>query len=333
MGMFDDIFSSSRGPGVIGTLLALVILVGFGSLYMFVFDEGLQGGEKSIQSIIRDQEAQIGNLNAGIKANEASIVQSKEREKLTSDVVSLERQLKLREPRLTELAEQMQATQKLIDSTAAEWEKYKAQYRSAERARAIGEKFPELITKSGKTYKNITITKFDDRRMTIMSETGSTGIEWTELPDTFVDRFQFTKELASAKVAAETVITEGMATAAKISTLKESLAYKKTQLQTIDSTFQQASADIAQANNRINAHQNNITQLRGQIAAEVNKKGVRKIPFYEGEIRELTKKIETENNKIKNHASVEQTYQAERQKLLDESTKIESDIRQLEQSK
>jgi hypothetical protein len=33
---FTDLMSSSRGPGLIGTLMALLVLVGFGTLYLFV---------------------------------------------------------------------------------------------------------------------------------------------------------------------------------------------------------------------------------------------------------------------------------------------------------
>lgn len=333
MGMFDDLFSSSRGPGVIGTLIALVILVGFGSLYMFVFDEGLQGGEKSIQSIIRDQESQIAGLKAGIKANEDSITHSKERQKLTEDVVSLERQLKLRVERITELTSQKQAAEKLITDTSAAWEQYKTQYRTAERARAVGEKLPELVTKSGKTYKNVTITKFDDRRMSIMSDTGSNGIEWTDLPSELVDRFQFTKELAHAKVNEENKITAEMTTAAKIFALKESLGLKQTRMQEEADKFQTKSADVSLARNRITQNENEINRLRGNISAEANKKGVRKIPFYEAQIRELNAKNNAEQTKIKNYITEEQAYQTSRSQLEAEISKITEEIRALEQKK
>jgi hypothetical protein len=43
---FSDLMQSGRGPGVIGMLLALVVLVGFGLLFMFAFDEGLPNKPK-----------------------------------------------------------------------------------------------------------------------------------------------------------------------------------------------------------------------------------------------------------------------------------------------
>ena len=42
---FSDLLSSSRGPGVIGVLVALLVLGGFGTLFV-VFDDNMQGGGK-----------------------------------------------------------------------------------------------------------------------------------------------------------------------------------------------------------------------------------------------------------------------------------------------
>ena len=56
---FSDMMSSGRGPGVIGMVMALIVLLGFGLLFMFAFDEGLQGGSQSIQSVIAQQAKHI----------------------------------------------------------------------------------------------------------------------------------------------------------------------------------------------------------------------------------------------------------------------------------
>ena len=82
---FTDLLSSSRGPGVIGTLLALLVLVGFGTLYLFVFDEGLQGGQKTIEAVIRDQGLEIENhkiqiQNARERLERAAVFKAKGKE-------------------------------------------------------------------------------------------------------------------------------------------------------------------------------------------------------------------------------------------------------------
>ena len=44
--------SSARGPGVIGMIMALIVLLGFGVLFMFAFDEDLQGGGQTIEALV-----------------------------------------------------------------------------------------------------------------------------------------------------------------------------------------------------------------------------------------------------------------------------------------
>lgn len=49
---FTDMMSSGRGAGVIGSIMAVVVLGGFVLLFVLVFDEGLQGGGETIESVI-----------------------------------------------------------------------------------------------------------------------------------------------------------------------------------------------------------------------------------------------------------------------------------------
>jgi len=46
--MFDDLFTSSRGPGVMGLLLGILVLVGFGALTSVVLDSDTYELEKKI---------------------------------------------------------------------------------------------------------------------------------------------------------------------------------------------------------------------------------------------------------------------------------------------
>ena len=58
----NDILSGGRGPGMIGMILALVVLAGFGVLYLFVFDEGMQGADQAIESVVSRQDKEIDSL-------------------------------------------------------------------------------------------------------------------------------------------------------------------------------------------------------------------------------------------------------------------------------
>ena len=46
--MFDDLFTSSRGPGVMGLLLGILVLVGFGALTSVVLDSDTYDLERKI---------------------------------------------------------------------------------------------------------------------------------------------------------------------------------------------------------------------------------------------------------------------------------------------
>jgi hypothetical protein len=201
--MFDDMFSSSRGPGVIGTGLALVVLVGFGSLYLLVFDEEMQGGDKTIESIIRDQGGQIESYEKSIIMQKDTIEKSKERVKLSDEVVGLERQIALRQTRIEEMKVEISEAETSIATLQSEWEKYKTSYRAAERGRAIGEKIPELTTKSGATFKDVKINRIDDLRTNIGHADGSKAIAWDDMPDDLADReYRLLRGIADQRLGA-----------------------------------------------------------------------------------------------------------------------------------
>ena len=62
---FSDMMSSGRGPGVIGMVMALVVLLGFGLLFMYASDETERAGQ-SIESVIAHQAKDIESQKATI---------------------------------------------------------------------------------------------------------------------------------------------------------------------------------------------------------------------------------------------------------------------------
>src|SRR6218665_1742967 len=73
---FGDLLSSGRGPGVIGMFMAIIVLVGFGAISIFVFDAELQGEGVSIESVIRRQSEEIESMQHQIETNETIIAES-----------------------------------------------------------------------------------------------------------------------------------------------------------------------------------------------------------------------------------------------------------------
>ena len=330
MGMFDDMFSSSRGPGVIGTGLALVVLVGFGSLYLLVFDEEMQGGDKTIESIIRDQGGQIESYEKSIIMQKDTIEKSKERVKLSDEVVGLERQIALRQTRIDEMKTEISEADTSIATMQSEWEIYKAAYRKAERARAIGEKLPELTTKSGVTYKGVKINKIDDLRINIGHADGSKAIAWNEMPNDLADRFQFTKELADALYKQEHTVVAGLGAAADMTEIRGSIDFINSKIRESEGFYNSKAQDHSQAQARIQGLENKIQGLQNMIAAEVNKAGLRQTPRYRSQIQDCQDAIEAEGAKIRSFPEYQTQYRAERTKREAEVKALQLRLRTLE---
>ena len=70
---FSDMMQGSRGPGLIGMFLALMVMLGFGLLFIFASDEGLQGGGQTIQAVISQQKKEIESLRQNISSTERTL--------------------------------------------------------------------------------------------------------------------------------------------------------------------------------------------------------------------------------------------------------------------
>ena len=68
--------SSGRGPGVIGMVMALIVLLGFGLLFTFAYDEEAQGGDQSIESVIAHQAKAIVGSEAMRDSNRNTLEQA-----------------------------------------------------------------------------------------------------------------------------------------------------------------------------------------------------------------------------------------------------------------
>lgn len=181
---------SSRGPGFIGTLLALVVLAIFVLFYLFAFDEGMQGGNKNIASVIKEQTADIARLNEeiGLKGRTLSTLpalkeQAKALASANSDIQSLE-------SRITNLEATVESATADIAEKTKEFEIYKDRYRAFVRNKAKGETLDELET-TKETFKNVTIREVSAVGMQIRYEGGLKRVPYEELHPEMQDYYQF----------------------------------------------------------------------------------------------------------------------------------------------
>lgn len=196
---FSDMMSSSRGPGVIGTLMALLVLVGFGLLYLFVFDSELQGGGQSIESVIRDQTKELNALGLRHEAATKELAAAPERRKAADEMSKLTRQLQSGRAKLDGLRTYESDFRKQTDGVVASFEEYKDRYRAQVRGAAAGLKYDELKTASGKTYRQVIVKKVDAVGMNFQHESGTGRADFEDLTEEVRDYFQYDakqKELA-----------------------------------------------------------------------------------------------------------------------------------------
>lgn len=285
---FSDLLTSSRGPGVIGTLLALLVLVGFGTLYIFVFDEGLQGGGKKIEAVIRDDglalestKIQVANLKETIKKGEALKDQAKEIEQLKvrneAGAKSIEERTAERDGAIADR-----------DGATNAWEAYKDEYRASEWASAEGEKYAELKTLDGKTYTDVVVKGVTHLGMRIMISSGPTMIDSDLLPAELKDRFQFSAEKKEAVQAAAAVVEEEHSDNVDIARLAKKATDRIESIREHREKIEKATAAIQQAKLNDPQYRAAIDRMSIAIQSEKSKKGgISKAPEMQVQLRAM----------------------------------------------
>lgn len=309
MKFFEDMLSSHRGAGFIGTLIAVGIFVALGSLFILVSDENFQGGGKTIESEISDQKKQIEQLESTIEHYQKSILAGQQNQKVAVEVDSLTRQLQSREQRVTDANATIEQTNKEITETSQAWEQYKTAYRKYIRAKTIGTNYPEIVTQSGRKYTNATVRKIDDLRITVAHDGGSGSIPWNELPKEIIELLQFTKELAEAQSLNEKKAVQHFTQAADTSSIKEAIASVEGKMKDANAVFQSKQAAAANSPQTIMRCQDDIQRLQQMIVSEQNKEGLRQTPRYRSQILENEKTIRLEREKTAEFARYQVRHQ------------------------
>lgn len=288
---FSDLLTSSRGPGVIGTLLALFVLVGFGTLYMFVFDEGLQGGQKTIQAVIRDQGTLIETHKIQIANYKDRIEAAKRFKEVAKEADDLKLRAENGAKRLAELTAAKAEAEAAVASADEAWAKYRDEYRASEWAAAVGEELGDITSVSGRVYKDVKIRAVEHTGIQITDTTGPKSIDSEELPPELQDRFQFDKEIKAKVVETrgkdEDVHSENVA----VATLAKKAQDKLIRIQELEDQIQKWQAEIQAAKMNEVRNQAAIDRMRMTIASEEAKKGgISRAPQMKEQLRAMERK-------------------------------------------
>ncbi|WAC18460.1 hypothetical protein OVA24_14590 [Luteolibacter sp. SL250] len=196
---FGDLMSSGRGPGVVGLLMALLVIGGFGGIYVFVFDKEMQGGGSSIEYVVREQADEIESLQVQIAHDNTTLENSKKGAQAGKKADVLSAEAAATKEKIGVLEAQMS---KIIADTVTlekEFLDYRTGFRTQVREDAVGEKFPTLKTVSGSEYVDVEIREVTEVGISIRHRDGSKRITYEELTEEWQQRFQFDpKEKAEA---------------------------------------------------------------------------------------------------------------------------------------
>jgi hypothetical protein len=187
---FSDMMTSARGPGVIGMLMALVVLIGFGLLFMFAFDEGFQGGKITIESEIASQAKEVEGLRSTVAERE-SLLNLAPARTAAADKLRL---LKISSTTLEEKAARLKSDIKeetmAIQDLAKDWSAYKDEYREFVRSKARGEVLELLEARDGTVYRDVNIREVTAIGIQIRHADGFKRLQFEELSDEMQDFHQ-----------------------------------------------------------------------------------------------------------------------------------------------
>lgn len=184
-------------------IMALIVLLGFGLLFMFATDEGFQGGDQSIESLIAHQAKEIEFSKRGVENGRKLLGEAPERIKKAKELNRLKRESVALQERIATLGRDIESGKAEAVVSHQAFEGYKDQYRAYVRGKAKGETVETLETRSGVIYNNVSIREVTAVGIQIRHDDGHKRIPFEELPETMKDYYQFDPKQKAAAVASE----------------------------------------------------------------------------------------------------------------------------------
>ena len=331
--MFTDLLTSSKGPGVIGTLLAIVVLAGFGGLMFLVTDNSKGPG---LGAQIKEKEGKVKSLQDRTKHWEKAAVTYKEHRTQLRELESAKAKLKRKQVEVERAVEAVNAQKTKTVKLREKFEEYKAQYRIAERAKAVGEEMAKLETKDGKVYERVKIREVDALGMSIRHKDGFTRIEYKRLPDALCDRFQFSEQDAETLQKKEQAVVQrsvqggaNYKVARKILDLKNKLLATNQDIGKLEAEVKRKQAEIVSSKREVET-----AKERAQYYRSLPNKGLNwdKAKKYERRVDVLQKRISRASASISSNTSKISYARNERSSLQSEISKLEAELRSLKKS-
>lgn len=210
---FNDLFSSAKGPGVIGLIMALIVLLGFGGLSILALEDGVQGGGKSLAAIVRDNEREILENRSRIEIGDVTLARVPRFKDVSDNLAAAKERNNVLSTGISSMGANADELEKGVSALREEWEDYKNRYRAQVREAAVGTRMPELRTADGKVFKAVEISKVTAIGVDIRHQDGLGRVSFEQLPPELQDLYQFDKAQMLAEASREEEARAGLAQA------------------------------------------------------------------------------------------------------------------------
>jgi hypothetical protein len=189
-------FHNSDNSGMVGFLVGIIVLVFAGILFSLMADKRFRFSNNRIS--IEDQVAEGANELADAKTRLENLRKTwrESYEPLASQGNSAQTAaaaVKAGEARLAALREEKTAAAAAVSAATLAFDDYTGRYRVQVRGAAVGEKLPELKSRSGKVYKDVTIRKVSAAGIEILHEHGNSRLLPEDLEPSWHERFQWSR--------------------------------------------------------------------------------------------------------------------------------------------
>ncbi len=202
---FSELISSGKGPGVIGMLMAVMVLLGFGLLFMYSYDETMQGGGPTLAGAIKENEKTLAEQESNVSAAEARLASIPLLKKIAEETKTMESINSSLESQVAGRKAVVAATAAALAESRQTFSDYKDQYREFVRNSDQNRQIEELVTRDGTVYKNVEIRKVTAVGIEIRHADGIKRIVYEELPDEMKDYYQFDEDQKLAAIQREAV--------------------------------------------------------------------------------------------------------------------------------
>jgi hypothetical protein len=329
MKIFDEILTSYKGAGIIGTVVAVGTLIALGSMFVLASDDRFSSGREPIAYVIKKQEQKIARLKESVENTNQYIAAAKVHEIKAQELAKLKMRLKSCSEKSSQVNGQIAEHVHEAEQIRKELEKYRTKYRAFIRAKMIGANYPEIVTQSGRSYKNVTIRKIDHMRMSISHSEGSGSISWNELPNDLIDLLQLTQELANEQARMESGYAEHFSRAASRSQIQESMALVEEKIQVLDQQFENKRALVRNSQSIITQARADIQRLNAMIQQDMKRDGLRQTPRYKHQILENEKIIQREQQRISEFSLLRYAHQQQVSELRSKLSTMERELNQI----